>query len=1042
MKSNYLLKKTVYLLFLIYVWCSTLFSQQLSNQVSFEHISIDQGLSHSTVFSVIQDHKGFMWFGTLDGLNKYDGYNFKLYKSNPYDKSTLSNNIVFKVFEDKENNLWVGTLGGGLNKFDRAKDKFTKYRFNANDTTSISDDNVRAIFQDSKGRLWVGTNNGLNLFNPKTNSFKRFLNDEKNSNSISNNYIWSIYESKSLPNVIWIGTYGGLNKYDVEKNKFTRYVKSPGASSSLSNNYIWAINGFDNYLYIGTDNGLNIFNIRTEKFENILYSTSDKNSIGGNKIWCLYFDENNHLLVGTLGGGVSKSINSINKIEPLKFERFQKNPIVKNSLSHNDIWSIYIDKTGLLWIATDLGVNKYDPGKEKFKLIQNHPFDKNSITYNEVTAIYKEINGSLWVGTRRGLNKIDLKSSQVNRFEENNFKGISNNYIRAIHKTKKGDLLVGTNGGGLLKYDNTSNLFRRFKYLNRDVNLSSANITSIYEDKEATLWIGTLGGINRIDSKTGNVKVYSAGSVSKLKLSHDYAYKIYQTKDNLIWIGTLGGGLNMYDSKNEKFIHYKENPNDSTALSNNTIWAIHEDRIGNLWIGTNNGLNKFNRTTGKFEYYNERRGLSQNAIYGILEDELGNLWLSSNEGLIKYNIQNREAKYFSTGDGLQSRQFTGNAYFKDETGNMYFGGINGLNYFHPQTIKENKHIPPVVITDFQIFNKSVNVGDNSPLKKDISETNNIELSFSQNVFSFEYAALHYSTPTSNQYAYKMDGFDKNWINAGTRRFVTYTNLDAGEYVFNVIGSNSDGVWNKVGASIAIIINPPFYKTWWFISISLLTIFVVAGAILYLRFKSLLEIERLRVKISADLHDDIGTRLTEISLLTDILYHTDENSVSSSDRETIKKIGGIARSLIENMSEIVWLINPKRDSLYELFLKLKDCYEEILSHVQIILHINNLEFLEKIKLPMDYRKNVYLIFKEAINNSIKYSSCTEISLNADVHNNQLKITMYDNGIGFDVNKNYVGNGLQNMKKRAEATGGKLRIQSKPGNGTMIEFIGKI
>jgi hypothetical protein len=372
---------------------------------------------------------------------------------------------------------------------------------------------------------------------------------------------------------------------------------------------------------------------------------------------------------------------------------------------------------------------------------------------------------------------------------------------------------------------------------------------------------------------------------------------------------------------------------------------------------------------------------------------------------------------------------------------MYFGGINGFNIFYPDSISDNPFIPPIVITDFQIFNRSVGVGGDSPLHRSITSTTSITLSHDQNVFSFEFAALHFASPQSNTYAYKMEGFDKEWIRSGTRRYVTYTNLDPGKYQFMVIGSNNDGVWNTMGTSVEIIISPPFWKTWWFITFMVLAGLSIAAAIIFFRLRHLLAIERLRLKIASDLHDDIGTRLTEISMLSDIVYHGGAGE-QAGFKDSVRNIGGIARELIENMSDIVWLINPKRDSLYELFLKLKDGYEEILSHRQILLHINNLNFMEKISLPMEHRKNIYLIFKEAINNALKHSACSEISINTEVNGRLLTITMYDNGQGFDIHRRSSGNGLENMQQRAQAIGGTVRIQSSAGSGSMIKFTGKI
>lgn len=1042
MSLKFIFNKNILIFTLIVFFSKQLHSQSLNKKIQFEHLSIEEGLSHSTVFSIIQDSKGFMWFGTLDGLNKYDGYSFKVYKSNPFDKSSLSNNIVFKVFEDKDKNIWIGTLGGGLNKFDRTTEKFTQYRYSSSDTNSISDDNIRTIFQDSKGRLWIGTNNGLNLFDAEKNLFKRFFHNKNSKNSLSSNYIWSIYESRYKPGILWIGTYNGLNYFDVEKKLFKTFLNSKYYNYSISNNYVWSITGIDKYLFIGTRKGLNRFNITTEKFERYLPEKNKTSSILGENVWTIYPYKNDNLIIGTLGGGLSLTLTSAVKNSKLDFISFKHDPRLVNSLSHNEVWCVFVDRTGVIWVGTDLGINKYDPEREKFSLLKNDPFNQNSISNNQVIAIHKDKSNILWVGTRNGLNKIDLNKNKVIRFFVDSNTGLTNNYIRAIYRLKNGKLLIGTNGGGLLLFDELKNKFIKFNDFYKIRSLSSENITSICEDDNNVLWIGTLGGVNKFNLKTNELKIYLNDKNVKNSLSHDYVSSIFYSKKGNLLIATLGGGINLYDPVNDNFINFSENPSDSNSLSNNTVWTIYEDSKSNLWIGTNNGLNYFDFSKKQFTYIDEKYGLEKNAIYGILEDSQENLWLSSNNGIIKFNPVTKEKHYYTTGDGLQSKQFTGNAYFKDENSTMYFGGINGLNYFNPKYIVENKIVPTIAITDFQIFNKSVQIGNNSPLKKSISETKEIILSANQNVFSFEFAALHYSNPKSNQYSYIMEGFDKDWILAGTRRFVTYTNLDAGKYVFHVIGSNNDGLWNKEGVSIAIIIEPPFYRSWWFITLTLISVFIIIGTIVYLRLKQILEIERLRVEIAADLHDDIGTRLTEISLLSDILYHDNNSNIGDEEKETIKKIGRISRTLIENMSEIVWLINPKRDSLYELFLKLKDNYDELLSKVQINLHINNLENLEKIKLPMEYRKNVYLIFKEALNNSIKYSGCNEISINADVDKSTLIILMYDNGKGFDLNKKSNGNGLSNMQKRAKDIGGELRINSKVGEGTMIRFTGKI
>jgi ligand-binding sensor domain-containing protein len=1030
-------KSTIVLLLTVYF-----FSSAQPSKVKFEHISIEQGLSQSSVFSVFQDSKGFLWFGTLDGLNKYDGYTFTVYKSDPRDPYTLSNNTIVKIFEDRKGFLWIATLGGGLNKFDERTERFTRYRHDPKDNTSLSNDNVRSIFQDTHGQLWVGTNNGLNKFDPQLNAFERFISDPKSKNTLSNNFIWSIFESPNEPGILWIGTYNGLNEFNVENRVFSSYKNIPSNKNTISNNYIWSIIDDDSdHLWIGTNNGLNLFNKRTHTSIRFLHDPKKTLSISGNNVWTLYKDRTGIVYAGTLDGGLNKIIQT-HSGSTISFINYIHDPADGNSLSHNFVWSIVEDRTGIIWLGTDVGINKLNANAPKFVHYKSEPFNPNSLTNNEITAIYRDKQGILWIGTRDGLNKFDNKNNRFIHFKNDplDLYSISSNYIRSIYEDSHGTLWIGTNGGGLNRYVRSKNIFFNMKNGNITSSISSNDITHIHEDTNGTLWLGTLAGLNKFDPSTGKVKFYIKEQNNPNSLSHDYVYTIYKTKDRNLWIGTLGGGLNKFDRQTETFNHFLENPSDTSSLSNNNVWCIYEDSTGAMWIGTNNGLDKFDRSNNSFTHYNEKSGLVNNVIYGILADDKGNLWLSSNKGLSSFNPKTGTVKNYTERDGLQSNQFGGNDYFKDSNGYMYFGGINGFNVFYPDSIKDNPHIPPIVITDFQIFNKSVKIGGDSPLSQSIIGTTSITLAHDQNVFSFEFASLHYSSPQSNTYAYTMEGFDNDWIQSGTRRFVTYTNLDPGKYTFRVIGSNNDGVWNTNGASIEIIITPPFWKTWWFISGVVILLLSIIASIIYFQIRHLLAIERLRLKIASDLHDDIGTRLTEISLLSDMVYHVEADD-SKTYKDSVRNIGRIARTLIENMSDIVWLINPKRDSLYELFLKLKDGYEEILSYKQILLHINNLRSMEKIFLPMEYRKNVYLIFKEAINNAIKHSNCTEISINTEINGKFLTITMYDNGKGFAINKQSIGNGLENMQRRAAAIKGTLRIQSNIENGSMIKFSGK-
>ena len=591
-------------------------------------------------------------------------------------------------------------------------------------------------------------------------------------------------------------------------------------------------------------------------------------------------------------------------------------------------------------------------------------------------------------------------------------KNLSSNIIQIVYEDSKKRLWIGT-GGGLDLYERNKNEFINFTNRPSDLySLSSNQVQScIFEDRNGNLWIGTWNGLNKIPA-------------SDLK-------NVFTYPDSV------------------RFVRYRFQADVKNGLSDERIVSAYEDAKGNLWFGTyGGGLNLLTADQqeiqdGKFIHYTIKDGLPSNIIYRIEPDDKGDLWLSTDNGLSMFNPEKKTFRNYDASDGLQGNQFFWGAGFKGKNGELYFGGTNGFNVFNPGQLKNNNHIPPIVITSFQIFNKPVGINEEgSPLKKSIMSTKEIELSYSQAVFSFEFAALDFTVPSKNHYAYMMEGFDDNWIYSGNRRFVTYTNLDPGKYIFKVRGSNNDGVWNEKGTEIAITILPPLWRTWWFMTMAILLIGGIIVLIIYSRVKHLLEIERLRTKLAADLHDNIGSSLTEISILSEVISKK-INTVDESIRRSLNMISVNSRNLIDNMSDIVWLVNPKRDSLYDLILRLRDTYSELSSYASISFRSENIKSLEKVSLSMEHRQHLYLIFKEAINNCITHSGCSEITLDASVRGRKLQMTLKDNGKGFLIDHaSNGGNGLNNMKNRAETIGGILNIYTKLDGGTTIQFEGDI
>ncbi|MCP5060980.1 MAG: hypothetical protein GY936_00755, partial [Ignavibacteriae bacterium] len=1032
-------------------------------------LSIEKGLSQIAVNSILQDSKGFLWFGTEDGLNRYDGYKFEIFKPDPSNINSISDNFIWTIFEDSKNNLWIGTNSGGLNKYNYETNSFEHFTQSKEKMNSISGNNIRVIFEDNQNILWIGNNNGgLDKYNENKNLFEQvdllIGDDVNNTNSIR-----AICEDEQEN--LWIATDGsGLLKFDKTRKKSFLYEHSVENKNSLNSNSIWSLLAEGNNIWIGTyNNGLNKFNLEEEKFT---HYTKKENGLGlvNDNITNLMIDNSNHLWVSTEGG------LSILNIETEVFCNYQHSISDMGSISNNFVRTVIQDNSGLIWIGTvGGGINKVNLNK-KFKHYAHNPSDENSLSHNVIRSIYEDTKGNLWVGTLgKGLNTYDKKQNIFQHFLSNSSLkySLSENIVSSIFEDSYENLWVGTWGGGLNKISFSNNSNRStikkiayYKHNHEDTTSINSNIVqAIFEDSKQNVWIGTEEGLDLYNSKSDEFFHFKNEKNNKNSLSDNRIQSkcIVEDRFGNLWVGTWRG-LNrvvVRDKINKnslsqisfkKCLHDPSNPN---SISDNRVLSIYEDESITsqdsliLWVGTiGGGLNKLTILMKsdtldniKFKNYTENDGLSNNVIYGILGDDAGDLWLSTNNGISRFTPVTEEFRKFDIKDGLQSNQFFWGAFHKTKDGELFFGGVNGLNSFYPNSLQDNKHIPPIYITDFSII-ASTQEKQNKTIQTTISSYNKIiYLPYDAYTLNFEFAALDFTTPEKNEYKYMFDGIDENWNSSLNKNYTQYSNIKEGEYEFKVIGSNNDGIWNKTGASITIIIDTPFWKTWWFTILGLLILAVLVGYFIYSQVQNMLAVERLRTKLAADLHDNIGSSLTEISILSEVI----SAKLKTSDKDinkSLNKISYKSRNLIDKMSDIVWLVNPQRDSLYDLILRLQDTYSELLADTSISFRSENLKSLEKISLSMEHRQHLFLIFKEAINNSITHSTCTEIFLNAKVHGKKLEMVLEDNGMGFEFDETKRGNGLVNMKKRSKKIDGKLRIKSELGKGTMVKYIGKV
>ena len=794
-------------------------STSINPDLIFSHISIGQGLSQSVVNFILQDSQGFLWFGTQDGLNRYDGYEFKVYKNDPDDLQSVSNDWITAIAEDADGTLWIGTLGGGLNKFDRDTDQFTRYINNPENPNSLSHDVVSDIMIDPEGTIWVGTNGGgLNKFDRDSGAFLSYVNDADDPDSISSNGVSSLLVDRS--GVFWVGTNdGGLNRFDPESSSFTSYMNDPEDPYSLSGDNINSLfEDHEGILWVGTGGaGLNRFERDTEHFYLIKPDKGDPDNASNATIQAIHEDRSGVLWVGIDGGLIAFDRAAD------KFTHFQHDPSNANSLSNDQILSIFEDDAGILWFGTfGGGLNKYDPSAAKFSLIRSDPDEPNGLNDSSVWGIFEDKSGVIWIGTSSGgLNRYDPRTGLWRHYmtDPEDPNSISSNTVMIITQDSNGMLWIGTWGGGLNRLNPGTGIFTQYD--------TAPLILALFVDPSGLLWIGGTEGLSVLNRKTGEITSFEDNPKAPQSLSNTI-YTIDEGQDGVVWVGMLNGGLVGIDLEADTFRQYLHDPEDPRSLGDDILLDVHQDQNGVLWAATVSGLDRLDFESGTFQHYREKDGLANNTIYGILEDDEGNLWLSTNNGLSKFNIQDELFTNFDVNDGLQGNEFNQNSFAKTSKGEMYFGGLSGVNSFFPEQVVDNLYIPPIVITDFKLFNESVEVGEEAPLQKPIYVTETIELPYTDDFFSFEFASLHFSAPEENQYAYFMEGLDKGWNDIGSRRFASYTNVPPGEYTFRVQGTNRDGVWNEAGAAIDVVITPPFWQTWWF---RILAIASFAGGIL-------------------------------------------------------------------------------------------------------------------------------------------------------------------------------------------------------------------
>jgi signal transduction histidine kinase/ligand-binding sensor domain-containing protein/DNA-binding response OmpR family regulator len=898
-----------------------------------EHLTTEDGLSQNTIDCIFKDSRGFIWFGTWNGLNRYDGYNFIVYKKEDQG-NCISNNFIHSLCEDKQGNLWIATRNG-LNCYVFKKERFTSYYHDSLINNSLNDNWVNVVYCDPKGGIWVGTSHGgvdhIDI-SPEngTLSFTHFKHIASDPLSLSNNDVRAI--TTDSRGRIWIGTADGLNLLEPNNNKFRIFRPDVQNFSGLSSGEIRCIyEDHSGFIWVGTQAGLNRWQEGSRSFVSYLHNPDDKTTLSHFVVNDIAEDVQHNLYIATLGG-----IDIFNDSRN-SFDHISVNKKTDYSLNNEFINALLCDQSGIVWVGTDKGgVNKFNVNQKEFRFISNDPDNRNSLSNNTVNSIMDEPD-ILWIGTAGGgLNRYDKKSRKFQYYTSDSHRSdaISSDFITSIYRDQKGELWVGTWGMGFDRLLSTEGKGRFQHHRNIPGNPSSLLnnfISTLLVDKEANFWIGTEGGVELFRKETGEFVHICTSPSSPVQIKEVGC--LLRDKSGNLWIGTrtglffiAGDQIDMLKEKGypDKVICFRNDPENQESLSENYVISLFEDIQGQLWIGTfGNGLNKLvpgkiSEENTKFKHYAQQNGLCNNVIYSILEDDNYTLWLSTDYGLSHFIPDQELFRNYYVSDGLRSNQFYWSAGCKGVDGKLYFGGMNGLNYFYPEEITNNKQPPLPVITDFKIFNQTVPVGkiigNRVILNESISETTELYLNYRENTFSFEFSALSYDLPEKNRYAFKMDGVDDKWIEVSAdRRFANYTKLKGGDYVFRLKAANNDGLWSENPASIHIIISPPFWLTIWFKII--LVLFIITGLMVYLKLHTRsLKLQKLK------LEGLVVERTAKIEQQKEVLQH--QAQVLTEQNEQLAR----RQALIESQKVQMELQNKEiigqRDKLIELNKKVK------------------------------------------------------------------------------------------------------------------------
>lgn len=1029
---------------------------------SFRKLTVDDGLSHNVSRKIIQDKQGFIWIATQSGLNRFDGYTFKPYLHNRQDPRSLSDDDIRTVVQSRNGTLLVGTAKGGLNIYQPDCDCFSAYVHDPDDSLSISSNFIFEIFEDKQGQIWVGTNKSLDKIQwegegaDKRVTFIHYNNRKGDVTSLCANGA-NAMEHDSQGNLWFASLHLGLSRLEKDKKQetnevFTQFKSGQGTADSNppagSVSYLFADRRGD--LWIGGENILSRVPAQELEKEHPQFIHYDLSDFPGYtpqwfKVVSFKEDPQGDLWIIDLFG--------YHRYLPEKdaFETYDLQEQLISERSMNILFDVLLDHQGSMWLASIEGVFMPAGSNSAFQLLP-FPDGKQRSSWEFIKDQY----GYSWIGTEsNGIWLFDQNGTFVKNYSTttpNPADRLSNDFVPEIFEDKSGRIWLGINQHppAYLELEREADgkiLKSRIREL---THLPAYTSHKYFQEDKGDLWVLLADPVLRLDGESLEVKTIF-NRLSGNDIERDNKGNLWLVSDR---------GLRLYDAEKDSLQFIDPSPELPLHQKMRMIFDIQLVPDGGMWLGTIRGLGYYHPDTKVFKLYREEDGLIGNQVHSIQRDKKGGLWLGTHKGLSYFQPATGQFLNFDRKDGIGVLGFHRRASFQDKAGNMYFGGDMGMLTFHPDSLQRNLILPQVSLTGFRIFNERVPIQqpDSSikshdfVLEKPIGQLEEIRLPYRYRMLSFDYVALNYLLPEKNQYAYKMEGFDENWIQAGETRTATYTNLSPGTYTFRVKASNNDGLWNEKGTALKIIIDPPWYRTWWAFVIYGTLISSIFGLYLYARvrkvareYETLSRIERakteeresVRKRSSRDFHDEAGNKLTKLSLYTELTKRK-----AADDPEMLSFLGHIennVRELATGMRDFIWVLDPEKDTLADTLNRLKDFGDQLFGHSDTAFSYKiNIDEFQHVPLEIKDKRHLLLIFKEAMNNCLKYAHAAHASLEASMKGNRLSVTFEDDGTGFDLENGQKGNGLKNMQTRAAEMDGNMTFHSAPDQGTRIRF----